>query len=393
MPRYKEPYTLYSVKTKKGIKVWYYRTHDKNGKRTSGRCTGQTSKTLARRYCDQLMMAKELIPQPKSPTLAEWSKERQWWVWEKCSYIKGRLARSEADKPGISHRYADEALRILKDKILPAHGKKRLEAIAPEDCEKLLFSWPKKGASYKSANNWASIYRVMLAEAARLKVIDENPWSRVLSLTPSSKRRGLLTMAEARKLLNPATVDTVWDDHHLYYCINLVASLTAMRQGEILALRQGDVFPDHLHVGHSWSIKYELGKTKTKIIGDVPIPAFLYQEMERYMIWDGFVFSFSYGKRPATGGKVTDWLYRALKNIGIQEHERVERNLTFHSWRHFFNTYLRSRGVPDAKVKAVTGHKTQAMTEHYTGFQLEDYREVYEAQDGLGELIQEDSPI
>jgi len=387
MPRYKEPYTLYHVKTKKKGKVWYYRTYDKNGRRTSGRCTGQTSKTLARRYCDQLMMARELIPQPKSPTLAEWTKARHWWVWGKCIYIKGRLARSEAERPGISRRYTDEAVRILKQHILPAHGKKRLDAILPEDCEKLLFSWTKKGASYKSANNWASIYRVMLAEAARLKLIEENPWTRVLSLTPSSRHRGMLTMAEARQLLNPATHEKVWDGHHLYYCINLVAALTAMRQGEVLALRREDVFPDHFHVSHSWSIKYELGKTKTKVVADIPIPAFLYREIVRYLEWDGYVFSFNGGERPATGGKVTEWLYRAMRNVGIQDEERIARNLTFHSWRHFFNTYLRSRGVPDSKIKAVTRHATQEMTEHYTGFRLEDYQEVYDAQDGFGELI------
>jgi len=230
----------------------------------------------------------------------------------------------------------------------------------------------------------------MLAEAARLKVIEENPWKRVLSLMPSSKKRGLLTIAEARQLLNPATAESIWNGHHLYYCINLVAALTAMRQGEILALRKENVFPDHLHVEHSWNIKYRLGRTKTKEVGYVPIPAFLYREIERYLDWDGFVFSLKSGKRPITGGKVTTWLYRAMRNIGISEHERVERNLTFHSWRHFFNTYLRSRGVPDAKIRKVTRHKTEEMTDHYTGFTLEDYREVYDAQDGFGELIKEE---
>ncbi len=389
--RYQEPYTLYSVKTKRDVKVWYYRTYDKNGKRTTGLSTGKTSKTLARRYCDSLMMSEKLIPKPKTPTLSEWAKKRQWWIWEECSYIRGRLARSEEDKPGISHRYADEALRILKQHILPIHGKKRLDAISPEDCEKLLFSWTENGASYKSANNWVSIYRVMLKEAARLKLIEESPWERVLSLTPSSKRRGLLTMAEARLLLNPATIKKVWDDHHMYYCINLVAATTAMRQGEILALRREDVFPDHLHVGHSWNIKYELGKTKTKVVADIPIPGFLYQELERYLDWNGYVFSFNEGKQPATGNRVTEWLYRAMRNIDIPDEQRIERNLTFHSWRHWFNTYLRSRGVPDSKVKAVTRHKTQAMTEHYTGFALEDYREVYEAQAAMITRINPDT--
>lgn len=388
MPRYKEPFSLYPRKTKKNVIVWYYRTYDERGRRTVGRSTGETSKTLARKYCQELITRNRLIPR-KSLTLAAWAEKRRWWIWGECLYIKSRLARSKADRPGITHRYCDLNYKVMKNKILPAHGDKRLDTITAEDCEKLLFTWAGEGVSYKTVNNWASVYRVMLGEAARIDIIDRNPWEKVISLVPNSKRRGLLTMGEARQLMNPATVETVWDGHHMYYCINLVAALTAMRQGEIMALRRGDVFPDHLHVSHSWSAKYGQGKTKTKIIADVPIPGFLYQELERYMEWDGrYVFSLSDGKRPCTGNRVTEWLYRAMRNIGIPEHERAERNLTFHSWRHFFNTYLRSRGVPDSQIRKVTRHKTEEMTEHYTNFALEDYREVYDAQDGLGELIQ-----
>ena len=386
MPRYKEPFSLYPRKTKKSVVVWYYRTYDKNGKRTVGRSTGESSKTLARQYCQRLISKGRLIPQ-KLPTLAEWAEGRRWWIWGECLYIKARLARSDVDRPAITHRYSDLNHKVLLNKILPAHGHKRLDQITYEDCEKLLFIWANQKVSYKTANNWASAYRVMLGEATRLGLIDENPWGRVLSLSPSTKRRGILTMAEARQLLNPATIDKVWDEHHMYYTINLIAALTAMRQGEVLALRRENIFPDHLHVEHSWSAKYGEGKTKTKIVADIPIPEFLYREIERYLRWGDYVFSFNSGTRPATGNRVTEWLYRAMRNIGISEHERAERNLTFHSWRHFFNTYLRSRGVPDAKIRKVTRHKTEEMTDHYTGFTLEDYREVYAAQDGFGELI------
>ncbi len=389
MARYKEPFTLYSIKTKKGAKVWYYRTYDKNGKRTHGRSTGLSSKTLAWQYCQKLLTKGQLIPQ-KTPTLAAWVKNRRWWIWGECLYIRGKLARSTEDRPGITKRYADTNCRLLKNKIIPAHGDKYLDAITPEDCEKLLFFWADQGYTHKTINSWASVYRVMMNEAARLMIIKENPWERVPSLIPNMKQRGILTMAEARTLLNPATAETIWDGHHLYYCINLVAAFTAMRQGEILALRRENVFPDHLHVAHSWNIKYGLGKTKTKIISDIPIPGFLYREIKRYLEWDGYVFSYNCGKRPATGNCVTEWLYRVMRNIDITEAERKKRNLTFHSWRHFFNTYLRSRGVPDAKIQAITGHRTQELTEHYTKFGLEHYKDVYDAQDGLGELIKEE---
>ena len=55
MPRYREDYTLYRRKTIKGIYVYYYRTYDENGKRTSGKSTFQTSKDAARQYVDNLI--------------------------------------------------------------------------------------------------------------------------------------------------------------------------------------------------------------------------------------------------------------------------------------------------------------------------------------------------
>jgi len=59
----------------------------------------------------------------------------------------------------------------------------------------------------------------------------------------------------------------------------------------------------------------------------------------------------------------------------------ASRGLTFHAWRHFFNTMMRAGGVPDAKVKAVTGHKTSAMMDHYTSFRREDYADIIMAQE------------
>jgi hypothetical protein len=59
--------------------------------------------------------------------------------------------------------------------------------------------------------------------------------------------------------------------------------------------------------------------------------------------------------------------------------------LTFHGWRHFFNTYLLTENVTDAKVMAVTGHVTNNMKKHYTHFDTTKFLEVTEAQKRLME--------
>lgn len=62
MARYKETFTLFFRKTQDGKKVWYYRIYDEYGDRTPGRSTGQTSKTLARRYCMKRYRQGSLVP-------------------------------------------------------------------------------------------------------------------------------------------------------------------------------------------------------------------------------------------------------------------------------------------------------------------------------------------
>jgi len=63
--RYREPWSLYPRKSKPGgSTVWYYRTYDESGQRTTGRSTGTSSKTLARDYCARLYQEGRLIPTP-----------------------------------------------------------------------------------------------------------------------------------------------------------------------------------------------------------------------------------------------------------------------------------------------------------------------------------------
>ena len=72
--------------------------------------------------------------------------------------------------------------------------------------------------------------------------------------------------------------------------------------------------------------------------------------------------------------------YKALENIGISSEARKERNITFHSWRHFYNSLMRGK-IHDAKLRQLTGHKTLAMTDHYTHFNINDFKDVLSIQE------------
>jgi integrase len=72
-----------------------------------------------------------------------------------------------------------------------------------------------------------------------------------------------------------------------------------------------------------------------------------------------------------------------MENIGITAEERTRRVLSFHSWRAFANTYMRAAGISGEKVRQLTRHATAEMTEHYSAFRLEDFKDIAAAQEQL----------
>jgi len=98
---------------------------------------------------------------------------------------------------------------------------------------------------------------------------------------------------------------------------------------------------------------------------------------------DDFVFHQPYSDRPYSTKAVDDALYAALKRIGISEEERKQRNVVFHSWRYFFNTLCRTRGIPDSLTRIVMGHKTPAMTDRYTSPSVSELNAILVLEDSV----------
>ena len=97
----------------------------------------------------------------------------------------------------------------------------------------------------------------------------------------------------------------------------------------------------------------------------------------------GYVFSKSSGKSPMDQRVLRDRLNKAMKNIGIDDEERRKRNICFHSWRHYLNTTMRSNNIMDGKLRAMVGHSSQEMTDHYTHFNKDDYKDIQKVQNKI----------
>jgi integrase len=154
-----------------------------------------------------------------------------------------------------------------------------------------------------------------------------------------------------------------------------------MRAGEILGLRGEYVFGDYIYVCGSYG-DYGYGPTKTKETRFIPLIPEMIGLLEKLMERNGkgYVFSLDGGGKPVRRKYFYDEFHRALKKIGIDQNEIRRRGLSIHSWRHFLNTELQTQGFTLEQVQAVTGHKSDRMTEWYSHFDARKLSDVTEAQ-------------
>jgi len=367
----KQDYTLFTRKVG-GKTVYYYYAYDENGTRRKF-STGQTTKAAAVNYCNRRLELGELIP-PTSNKIIFRNFAAGFWDWGKSTYIKRLIARGGS----FSRSYSVTRTLIVNRHIIPYFGDMKLSEIRPRAIENWLFGFIDRGLAAGTANHARTTLKLMLDEAVRLEYLAVNPCDKVKPLIKHPKERGILTLKEAYELLHPDNYAKYWDNP-LSYAGNLLAALTGLRAGEVRGLQVSDLFYDHITVNYSEGL-YGLKDTKTHRSRPVPIIPLISQVLEKVRPDQGYVLSPDNGKSPLKVDCMIDSLYRALERMGISKQERKERNICFHSWRHFFNTSMRAGNISDAKTQAITGHSTLGMTERYTHFTHEDLKEVNKIQ-------------
>ncbi|MGO9409763.1 MAG: tyrosine-type recombinase/integrase [Spirochaetia bacterium] len=247
-----------------------------------------------------------------------------------------------------------------------------------------------KGSPPASINHALRCLKVMLKEATRHGIIARDPSAFITGLSEHQAERGILTGEEVRRLFDEKEIFKVWGGDRKHYTLNLLAASTGLRMGELQALPVGGVYESYVNVSQSWERRDGIKQgTKTGPERVVPLPAVTARHLREliegspYQKPADLVFYGRDRKTPLSPRAIMDGFYAALDAIEIGEKERQTRRVTFHSHRHFLNTALRSAKVPDALVQRVTGHATQEMTEHYSHFALEDFRDVMKVQERL----------
>jgi len=371
-------FTLLSRKVPSGKTVVYYYAYNEDGKRLGPWTTKLSNKTAARNYCNKLMREGNLIPLQKDiGTFAELADG--FWDWETSPYLEDRRKRSLLTKA-----YADKCKRVVDFYLLPHFGKMRLEKITLDAVEEWFDKLIAEKYKHTTINGVFGTLRTMLRWAAKKRIVPGgDPLIGVERLFNDRKQIKIITQDEFKALF----VDDwkkVWGNDLLRYTANKLAACTGMRCGELLGLRGENIFDDHLFLCGQYD-NYGYRSTKTKIKHHIPLTAELVGDLRKLIRvnGDGYVFSLDGGNTPVCGRHLRNGLKKALKNIGIDETEAKKRGLHLHAWRHFLNTELQKAGMTVQIVQAVTGHKSERMTEYYTHFNPMEFGEVPQIQAAL----------
>jgi integrase len=247
---------------------------------------------------------------------------------------------------GISTRVAPSTLahyrRISTYYIVPALGRKRLDALRPADFTALTKRLQEKGLSLRTMQVAHQVLGMALRQAVRQGVISSNVADRVDAPAPRKEPLNVVTPSEARTLLAAAGTrfGPLWT----------LALTSGMREGEILALRWRDVDLDagmvHVREGKTRSARRAIPLTEAARQCLAGIASDRRPE--------DLVFSTRNGTALSARNVLRAWHAFSERVLG--------RRLSFHALRHSAATLMLGQGVGLRTVSDVLGHANIRIT-------------------------------
>lgn len=248
--------------------------------------------------------------------------------------------------------------QMLRVHLVPAFGTRDLRDVRRPEVEAYVSQKLKAKLSPKSVANHVSVLSSLFDFAITREWTTENPTKLVTTPKLTDKGTDWLDADAAERFL--AAVRERDPGHADLF---LVALRTGMRQGELLALRWGDLRftvagpGDAISVRHSLHLG-ELGPTK----GGKPRHVAMHPHVRATLLPrrgddTAFVFATAAGA-PLTGNIVKNPMRRAAVAIG-------KPDLRFHDLRHSFASQLVTNGVALQTVQKLLGHSDIQTTLRY----------------------------
>jgi integrase len=273
--------------------------------------------------------------------------------------------RTMGNEPHRDH--ADEMYKQVDRYYTGYFGQTLLSQVTEEKLHNfVIYLKNEKHLAASTVNSARNVAFVALHFAKRKKLIKHFDFEAVIRAGGKAEDRGILEREEADKLFA-----LEWRSQKVRL-INLMASQTGMRMGEIRALRICDIHEDRICVVHGWSRKEGRKSTKNREGREIPILPELSKELNDYIQGldnrfrlDSLLFPGTDSEKPYDNRHIGRELNYMLAKIGIDDTKRRERGIVFHSWRHYAAKNLAEVTTNRAIAMAILGQKTSRIFDKY----------------------------
>jgi len=379
-------FSFYTRKRKNGKPIYYVQFKQPDGSYSTAKSTGQTAKRKAIEWAENYLKLNGTPLKGGNTIFREYSVGFYDWEgeWATNKRIEGRR---------IGERHCRDRGRLLKLHIWPVFGQIKLADIDRHKIKKFRNDLYNEGYSGGMINKCLYTIRGILEDAEDKDLIHGVP--KIERAVERPKEKGILSIEEVNQLFSfewktEAKKYRPSKPQYMGYVANLLAASTGLRLSEIQGLQFRDFKGNYIIVRRAWNTA--LNKlnhtTKNGRERNVLIPTRVQQELQHLITCnpfeenaENFIFYSSLPHKPAEREIFIKALYNAMSRIGITEEVRRERNITFHSWRHFLNSLLINAKIPLQKVQQITGHISDRMSNHY--FHADDMSDVLCIQESL----------
>jgi integrase len=245
---------------------------------------------------------------------------------------------------------------LLRKHLIPRFGGHRLCDISRVEVQQYLLEKLKQGFAWETTNHLRHLLSKVMGTAVNWDYVPNNPVRGVKMPERTLKRpHRFLTAEEVRRLI-AASKEPI-------HTIVLLATMTGLRIGEILALRWGrvDLLRGTLLVAET-CYKGHFGSPKTRASRrEVPLAPAVVRELKAYYSRSAerspsaLVFATNQGAPLAADNLRKKALRTACKRAGLQR-------IDWHTLRHTHGTLLHSQGTPLKVAQAQLGHSHMATT-------------------------------
>jgi len=267
-------------------------------------------------------------------------------------------------KPSTRRSYRS----LLDSQIKPRLGERPIARVGRDDVEAFIAGCLRDGLAPKTTGNALGLLHNIFEFAIRQGwASDPNPCKRVdRPAGETDSDIHFLDQAEIEALLRAVPDD---DFGRVQRVIYLAATMTGLRQGELLALRWMDVdwASQRIRVRRNL-VRGEFGTPKTRRGSrSVPLADRLGGELDllyrqaAYQADDDLVFANPHTGKPLNGNALLKSYQRALKAAGV-------RRVRFHDLRHTFGTRMAAAGVPMRTLQEWMGHRDFKTTLIYADY-------------------------